>query len=79
MRRFRRFALAAAVLDTLLGVGGLLVMGEAAEARQAAAIVRYVPMADGRCGAMRATEDGAWHYDGLVNEAACAEASGSMD
>ena len=74
MRRLRRFALAAFVLDALLGVGALLVTGKATEASAAPTeTVLYEATASG-CVAYYRVAEGAWRYGGLTDEAACAEA-----
>jgi hypothetical protein len=73
MRRLRRFALAAVVLDALLGVGILLASGRAAEATgMSTAVVRYVPTEAG-CAQLLAVAEGVWRYQGLAAEASCEE------
>jgi hypothetical protein len=77
MPRLRSLALAALVLDVAIAVGGLLVMGGAAEASAPTPTVRYVPSPSG-CAMLRATGETVWRYEGLVDGAACAAAAAAQ-
>jgi hypothetical protein len=81
MHRFRRFALAAVVLDALLSVGILLASGKVAEASAVPAdapaavpaAVRFVPTEAG-CAILRVDGEGAWRHVGTADPAACTAA-----